>query len=170
MGLFGFLKKEDGSAAGTVEFPLTLGSPAKGAFVPMAQIPDEVFSTGVLGVCCGVNPDEGKVFAPADGKVSQAADTGHAVGLEIAGLDLLLHVGVDTVEMAGDGFQIEVKAGQKVRKGDLLLTMDLRRIHDAGRPATVIMAVTNTDDFSAVESVASGAVQPGDDVLRVIKQ
>ena len=76
-------------------------------------------------------------------------------------------MGVDTVEMNGDGFQPMVKAGQNVKKGELLLTMDLDKIHGAGYPTTVIMAVTNSDDFSAVESVADCQVDIGDDVLRV---
>ena len=138
-------------------------------FVPMNQIPDEVFSAGVLGACCGNEPEEGRVYAPIDGKISQLADTLHAVGLEAGGMEILIHVGVDTVDMNGNGFKSEVKPGQTVRKGDLLLTMDLAKIHEAGHPATVIMAVTNSDDFASVEEVASGVVQCGNEVLRVSK-
>lgn len=170
MGLLGFLKKDSEAAPKTAAFPITLEAPAKGTFVPMEQIPDEVFSGGVLGMCCGVDPEEGTVFAPVDGKISQVANSSHAIGIEVAGIDLLIHVGVDTVEMNGDGFQVGVKVGQNVEKGEPLLTMDLQKIHDAGHPATVIMAVTNTDDFSAVESIGSGSVQPGDGVLKVSKQ
>lgn len=135
----------------------------------MNQIPDEVFSAGVLGACCGIEPEEGRVYAPIDSKISQLADTLHAVGLEAGGMEILIHVGVDTVDMNGDGFKSEVKPGQTVRKGDLLLTMDLAKIHEAGHPATVIMAVTNSDDFASVEEVASGVVQCGNEVLRVSK-
>lgn len=135
----------------------------------MNQIPDEVFSAGVLGACCGIEPEEGRVYAPIDGKISQLADTLHAVGLEAGGMEILIHVGVDTVDMNGNGFKSEVKPGQTVRKGDLLLTMDLAKIHEAGHPATVIMAVTNSDDFASVEEVASGVVQCGNEVLRVSK-
>ena len=78
-------------------------------------------------------------------------------------------MGVDTVEMNGDGFRAAVKAGQSVRKGDLLLTVDLKKIHEAGHPATVIMAVTNSDDFSAVEETVSGMVKSGESVLRISK-
>ena len=135
----------------------------------MSQIPDEVFSTGVLGTCCGVEPEVGNIYAPIDGKISQLADTLHAVGMEAGGMEILIHVGVDTVEMNGDGFRAAAKLGQKVKKGDLLLTIDLQKIREAGHPATVIMAVTNSDDFSAVEETASGAVKPGESVLRVSK-
>lgn len=168
MGLFGFLKdKGKERPAPAVNAPEVLGAPAKGTFVAMEQIPDEVFSTGVLGTCCGVDPEEGRVYAPAGGRISQLTDTLHAVGLDAGGVQILIHVGVDTVEMNGDGFANTVKLGDTVKKGDLLLTMDLGRIRDAGHPATVIMAVTNTDELGGVEPVGGGVVQPGDDVLRI---
>lgn len=167
MGLFDFMRGKKEPTAPV--FPVSLGAPAKGKFLPMEQVPDEVFSTGVLGVCCGVDPVEGKIYAPVDGKISQLADTLHAVGIEAGEVSVLIHVGVDTVEMNGDGFHTEVKMGQTVKKGDLLMTMDLAKIAAAGHSAVAIMAVTNTDEFSAVELVASGEVQAGDDVLKISK-
>ena len=170
MGLFDFLKtKEKEPTPAAVTFPAVLGAVAKGAFVPMDQIPDEVFSTGVMGVCCGIDPEEGKVYSPVDGKVTQLTDTLHAIGLEAGGIEILIHVGVDTVEMNGDGFTNAVKENQSVKKGDLLLTMDLKKIHEAGHPSIIIIAVANSDDFSSVEAVAAGTVSPGDDLLRVSK-
>lgn len=165
MGIFSFLKKGNESAATS----LLLGAAAKGALVPMRDICDEVFSTGVLGVCCGIEPDEGKIYAPADGKITQIADTLHAVSMEACGIEILIHVGIDTVDMNGDGFTTFVKAEQNVKKGDLLLTMDLDKIRAAGHPSTVIMAITNTDEFASVKEIASGVVQLGNDVLRVNK-
>lgn len=167
MGLFDFLKNKEQPAE--ITFPAALGAAAKGTFVPMEQVPDEVFSQGIMGVCCGVEPAEGKVYAPVDGKISQVTDTMHALGIEAAGMEILIHVGVDTVDMNGKGFTNKVKLGQSVKKGELLLTMDLDEIKAAGHPATVIMAVTNSDDFASVEPVASGAVEPGSDVLKVSK-
>ena len=146
-------------------FPSILGAVARGAVVPMAEIPAPTFSQGVLGTCCGVTPEEGKVYAPMDGTISQLADTLHALGLEAGGVELLIHVGVDTVDMNGDGFRSYVKVGQAVKKGDLLLTMDLDKIKKAGHPTTIILAVTNSDDLSSVEAAASGAVDPGDRLL-----
>ncbi len=146
-------------------FPEVVGSVAKGAFVPMESLPDQTFSQGVLGTCCGVTPEEGKVYAPIDGTISQLAETLHAVGVEAAGVELLIHVGVDTVEMKGDGFRSHVKEGQAVKKGDLLLTMDLKKIEAAGHPTTIMVAVTNSDDLTSVEAAASGAVQPGDQLM-----
>ena len=169
MGLFDKFKKKGQEAPAEITFPATLGAAAKGTFVPMDQIPDPVFSQGVMGVCCGIDPEEGKVYAPIDGKISQVTDTMHAVGIEAGGMEILIHVGVDTVDMNGKGFTNKVKMNQTVKKGDLLLTMDLDAIREAGHPTTVIMAVTNSDDFASVEAVGSGAVQAGDGVIKVSK-
>ena len=97
------------------------------------------------------------------------ADTLHAVGLEAGGMEILIHMGVDTVDMNGRGFSCKVKVGQSVVKGQELLTMDLREIQAAGHPTTTILAVTNSDDFSSVEETASGRVNRRDAVLRVCK-
>ena len=168
MGFLDFLRGKGSEPEQTaVTVPVILGAPAQGAFVGMDQIPDEMFSTGVLGICCGVEPDAGNVYAPIGGKVTQVADTIHAVGLEAGGIELLIHVGIDTVDMAGDGFRVRVKEGQIVQKGELLLTMDLGKIRAAGHPATVVLAVTNSDDFALVEPLAPDVVQPGDGILRV---
>ena len=146
-------------------FPEVLGSVAKGTFVSMENLPDQTFSQGVLGMCCGVTPEDGKVYAPMDGTISQLAETLHAVGIEAAGVELLIHVGVDTVEMKGNGFKSHVKEGQAVKKGDLLLTVDLEKIKAAGHPTTIMVAVTNSDDLTSVETAASGTLQPGDRLM-----
>ena len=171
MGFFDFLKKSAAPAApAEPTFPMMLAADAKGAFVPMENIPDEVFAQGILGTCCGIDPSEGKVFAPAGGEITQAPDSGHALGIMAdGGVEILIHVGVVTVEMKGDGFSPKVKVGDKVKKGDLLLEMDLGKIAAAGHPAVVITVVTNTDDFKAVEVVASGDVEPGADLIKVSK-
>lgn len=159
--------KSDRAVAGTHGFSAEIGAPAKGVFVPMDQIPDEVFSTGVLGQCCGIDPEEGKVYAPVDGKITQVADTLHAIGIVAGELELLIHVGVDTVDMNGDGFTAAVKEGQSVKKGDLLLTMDLKKIKAAGHPTTVIMAVTNTDEFAEVKQTTAKTANAGDSLLMI---
>lgn len=152
-------------AAAPPAFPDVLGAVAEGVFVPMEEIPDPTFSQGVLGVCCGVEPAAGKVYSPMDGKISTLADTLHALGIEAEGVELLIHVGIDTVAMKGDGFKAHVKEGQTVKKGDLLLTMDLEKIKAAGHPATIMVAVTNSDDLASVEAVASGQLKPGDRLM-----
>ena len=154
MGLFDMFKKKDAAPS----FPVVLAADAAGAFVKMEDIPDEVFA------------QEGKVYAPCDGEITQAPDTLHAFGITTpGGVEVLIHVGVDTVEMKGDGFESKVKLGSKVTKGQLLLTMDLDKIKAAGHPAVVITVVTNTDDFASVDVVASGNVNPGDDMMKVNK-
>ena len=159
--------KKEAPASAQSAFPDVLGAVAQGVFVPMEEIPDPTFSQGVLGVCCGIDPQTGKVFSPMDGKISQLADTLHAVGIEAEGVELLIHVGIDTVEMKGDGFKSHVKEGQTIKKGDLLLTMDLAKIKAAGHPATIMVAVTNSDDLASVEAVASGQLKPGDNLMRL---
>ncbi len=152
-------------APAPIPFPDVLGAVAQGTFVPMTEIPDPTFSQGVLGTCCGITPEIGKVYSPMDGKIIQLADTLHAVGIEAEGVELLIHVGIDTVEMKGDGFKSHVKEGQTVKKGDLLLSMDLEKIKAAGHPATIMVAVTNSDDLASVEATASGQLKPGDQFM-----
>lgn len=159
--------KKDAPKPVPVPFPDVLGAAAQGTFVPMEEIPDPTFSQGVLGACCGIDPETGKVYSPMDGTVSQLADTLHAVGIEAGGVELLLHVGIDTVEMKGDGFKSHIKEGQNVKKGDLLLTMDLEKIKAAGHPATIMVIVTNSDDLASVEASASGKLMPGDPLMRL---
>lgn len=159
--------KKEVPAPAPISFPDVLGAVAQGEFVPMEEIPDPTFSQGVLGICCGINPETGKVYSPMDGTISQLADTLHAVGIEAEGVELLIHVGIDTVEMKGDGFRSHVKEGQTVRKGDLLLTMDLEKIKAAGHPSIIMVAVTNSDDLASVEAVASGQLKPGEQLMRL---
>ena len=154
MGFFDFLKKSaEPAAPAAPAFPVTLAADAKGTVVAMENIPDEVFAQGILGKCCGIDPTEGKIYAPADGEITQAPDSGHALGiLTTAGVEVLIHVGVDTVEMKGDGFSPKVKVGDKIKKGDLLLEMDLTKIAAAGHPAVVITVITNMTHVTAMTS------------------
>lgn len=166
MGLFNglFKKKQDST------FPLVLGAAASGVFVPMSEIEDDVFKEGILGTCCGINPIEGKVYSPIDGTIVQVSDTLHAIGIVgESGIEVLVHVGINTVDMNGDGFGVDVILGEQVRKGQLILTMDLDKIKSAGHADTVITIVTNTTDFSSVEVVAKGDVSQVDDLLVVHK-
>ena len=160
-------KAEAAPAPMAAAFPNVIGSVAKGTFVPMEELPDPTFSQGVLGFCCGVTPDNGKVYAPVDGVISQLSDTLHAVGIDAGGAELLIHVGVDTVEMKGHGFTSHVKEGQAVKNGDLLLTVDLSKVKAAGHPTTIIVAVTNSDDMASVKAAGAGALQPGDALIRL---
>ncbi len=157
------------TAKADTAFPAELGSPAKGTIVPMQEIRDDVFSSGALGTCIGVDPADGRIVAPADGEIIQVADTLHAIGIQAGSLEILIHVGIDTVDMNGEGFKSKVKEGQMVRKGEELLTVDLQKVAAAGHPATVITAVTNTDEFAEIRQAATGNVSAGDLLLKISK-
>lgn len=145
-------------------------APVSGNVVAMENIPDPTFSAGVLGWTLGVEPSEGVVYAPFDGKVEQAADTGHAVGLVSAdGLEVLIHIGVDTVEMGGTGFDMKVKEGDEVKAGQTLMAFDRRAIADAGHPDVAVVIVLNADEYGKVEAVAEGTVAAGTKIIQASK-
>ena len=167
MGFFDRMKKKE---TPVVQWPVIIAADAKGKVLKMEEVPDQVFSQGVLGFCCGIDPVEGKVYAPVDGTVTQVADTKHALGFSGPGeVEILIHVGVDTVDMNGDGFAPQIKVGDTVKKGQLVLTMDLDKIKTAGHPSTVITVVTNSDDFASVDLVGSDNIEVGADLLKIGK-
>lgn len=123
-----------------------------GKAVALFEVNDDVFSKGVLGKGAAVMPTDGKVYAPADGEVTLFFETGHAIGMQTAeGAELLIHVGIDTVNLQGKYFTPEVKAGDKVKKGDLLLTFDLDAVKAAGYDTVIPVIVTNTDGFEKID-------------------
>ncbi len=145
-------------------------APVKGSIVTMEKIPDPTFSAGVLGWTMGIEPSDGTVYAPFQGKIEQTADTGHAVGLVSEdGLEVLIHVGVDTVEMGGTGFDIKVKEGDEVKAGQMLMTFDRKAIADAGHPDVAVVIVLNADDYQSVELAAEGAVEAGTKIIQAAK-
>ena len=143
----------------------TLVAPTAGEAVPLASVPDPVFSTGALGEGFGVRPDSGDVVAPVGGAVTMVAGTGHAVGITTDdGLEVLLHLGVDTVELEGRPFALTVAAGQRVRAGEALGTMDLEQIRQAGKDTTAIVAVTNSAAKGVALELTAGPVAAGEGV------
>ena len=148
--------------------PQRLGAHLAGTVVPMEQVQDEAFASCVLGEGVAIEPTEGKLYAPADALVDNLFDTHHAIGLVTgSGVELLLHIGIDTVKLGGQHFTAHVKTGQKVKKGDLLISFDLEAIKAAGYLCTTPMIVCNTDDYAAVKTLAAGTVAPGQDLLQV---
>ena len=125
-------------------------APLSGRVIPMEEIPDQVFSQGILGEGVGIEPTGNVVVAPADATVcSVMEDSRHAVGLTLDnGAELLIHVGIDTVSMNGDGFQLHVKAGDRVHLGDKLITFDPEKIKAAGHPTTTAFLVTDPGDLA----------------------
>lgn len=154
----------------------TLASPSEGVIqtpivgdvVALSKVNDPVFSSGAMGQGIAVKPSQDVVYAPADAEVTIVFPTGHAYGLRTAnGAEILIHVGIDTVSMNGEGFNHKVAQGDKVKAGDVLGTFDSAKIAAAGLDNTTMVIVTNTADFASVNPVASGSVAKGDAVIEV---
>ena len=126
--------------------------PTPGKVIPYTDIADPTFASGALGQGVGVEPEEGVVYAPMDGEISSVADSKHAIGITGENdQELLIHVGVDTVEMKGDGFNTLVEEGQQVKKGQKIMEFDIQKIKAAGHPDTVVVLLTNSDDYEDVK-------------------
>ncbi len=142
-------------------------APVSGTVFPSEEIPDATFAAGVLGRGIGIAPAEGVIVAPFDGDISFVTDTKHAVGVTSAdGMELLIHVGVDTVAMAGDGFECFVQIGQKVKAGEQLITFDREKIKQAGHPDCVAVLLSNSANYPDL-SIQSGVCHALDKVITV---
>lgn len=143
-----------------------IDSPLNGKAVPLSDVKDEVFSSEMMGTGCAVIPSEGKVFAPFDGTVTGLFDTHHAVGLESAdGIELLIHVGMDTVKLNGKHFTCHIQNGQHVKKGDLLLEFDIQEITAEGYDVTTPVIITNSDDFSDIKADSPCEIKAGERLI-----
>ena len=148
----------------------TLVSPLSGNVVALENVNDPVFSSGAMGKGLAVKPSEGVVYAPADADVTIAFETGHAYGLKTAsGAEILIHIGIDTVSMNGNGFEKLVAAGDKVKAGTPIAKFDAAKIAEAGLDDTTMIIVTNTADFAEVSPLAEGTIAHGADFLKVAK-
>lgn len=142
--------------------------PVQGEVVDMAQIPDETFASGVLGQGVGIHPSQETVVAPFDGVISSVADSRHAVGITSAdGMEVLIHVGVDTVDMKGQGFQTHVQEGDTVSRGQKLITFDKKAITEAGHPDIVVVLLTNSEEYQQMEINHASAMNAGKPLFRV---
>jgi PTS system sucrose-specific IIC component len=152
-----------------VSEPGVLASPMTGNAIAMTDAPDAVFASLAMGNGAVVEPTAGEVYSPIDGTVTMLFDTKHAIGLAGAdGTEVLIHIGVDTVELAGGPFEAHVAAGDTVKAGQLLITADLDAITEAGKPTATMVIVTNTDDYASVEPVL-GATTAGAKLVTVTK-
>ena len=160
------------SAADQVSSQVSSGeeikSPMNGTVILLSEVPDAVFSSEMLGKGFGVEPSEGKAYAPVDGEVTTVFDTKHAIGLMSKhGVELLIHIGMDTVKLNGKGFDVKVKTGDQVKAGDLLAEFDMDLIKGEGYPVTTAVVVTNTDDCEEIGEVRTGAATKDTEVLTV---
>lgn len=146
MGLFNIFKRKN-----DIEIQVQPGiiyAPIAGNYISLESVPDETFASGVLGQGCGIEPEEGKVYAPVNGKITMTADTKHAVGLiGMDGTEYLIHVGIDTVRLNGKYFELKVHADESVTAGQLLLEFDMEGIKGAGYTMTSAFVMLNYADY-----------------------
>ncbi|MGG6313087.1 PTS sugar transporter subunit IIA [Paenibacillus macerans] len=173
-GLFGrFINKVSGASQqkpggeqGSVD--IIVSSPMKGQVVPLSAVNDEAFSSEAMGKGIAIIPSQGKVYAPVDGVMTNIFPSGHALGITgVSGVEVLIHVGQDTVKLKGKYFNPMVKQGQKVKKGDLLLEFDVEGIKSAGFDVTTPIIISNTGDFSGVQVISKDIVDHTEQLLLV---
>lgn len=145
-------------------------SPIKGKVIELENVKDDAFASGILGKGVAVLPEEGKVYAPADGEISALFPTLHAIGMTTdSGAQLLIHIGLDTVQLEGEGFEAFVKQGDHVKQGDLLVSFDQEFIEGKGYCLETPILVTNVEDFLDVVQMGSGQIHAGDELLELVK-
>lgn len=149
----------------------TIYSPVKGKIIKLENVLDEAFSSGALGKGIAIEPSEdGKVFAPFDGVIETAFPTKHAIGLTSdKGVELLIHIGMDTVKLGGNHFISHIEEGQKIKKGDLLMEFDAEKIKEAGYSVITPIVVTNSDNYGDIEATSVDSVNVGDILLNIKK-
>ena len=165
MGLFDklFGKKEEIN-------PNHVYAPLAGEAVAISEVPDPTFSSGAMGNGIAIKPTDGKVCSPVNGTVDMMFDTGHAVTLvSDNGIEILIHVGLETVGLEGKPFQVKVQNGQKVKKGDILMIADLAAIEAAGLPTITPMLICNTDDYPTFNTFTGKEVTNADVVIELAK-
>ena len=139
-----------------------------GIVVMLEDVEDEVFSQKILGEGIAVEPTEGKLYAPCDGRVDSVFDTKHAINiLSAEGAEVLLHIGIDTVKLGGKHFEAHVSDGQEIKKGDLLISFDIEAIKAEGCKVTTPLIISNTDEYSSITSAAQGKVLAGDEIIKI---
>ncbi|EHI73643.1 PTS system beta-glucoside-specific transporter subunit IIABC [Streptococcus criceti] len=145
-------------------------SPMIGSVIRLSEVPDEVFASGAMGQGLAINPTDGTVVAPAAGEITLVFPTGHAVGMKTEhGAEILIHIGMDTVSLAGKGFKSFVKPGDKVRAGDQLLEFNLSEIREAKLSVISPIIITNASEYQAIEPTVAGTINSGDFLMKTVK-
>lgn len=149
--------------------PKTIYSPLKGTVIPLAKVSDPVFAEEVMGPGVGIDPEEGKLYAPVDGEIISVFPTGHAIGMKTAdGMEVLLHIGIDTVQLEGDGFHAFVKQGDHVKAGKLLVEFDCAKIKEKGYQTTTMVLVPNAVILGTMSQPHIGPVEPLDRIFHFL--
>lgn len=160
MGLFDIFKKKDENDKPNI---VKLHNPVDGKVVPISEVSDPVFSQKMMGDGFGVDPNNGEIYSPVDAEIISVFPTKHALGLKLANdVDLLIHIGIDTVELDGKPFEILVEEGQEISPETLLVKVDLDALKDAGKEDTVIIAFTNMDVVEDYSLSATGELSRGE--------
>ena len=143
-------------------------APLHGEVIPMSEVPDPTFSAEILGKGVGIKPIDGLVKSPINGTVEVMFETGHAVALKSQdGLEVMIHVGMDTVQLKGEGFEQLVKAGDSVQVGDELIRFDKKFIEEKGYKTVTPIIITNSDNYNGIDEIAKGTVDFGEELFRV---
>ena len=145
-------------------------SPLRGELIPLSQVEDEAFSSGMMGKGMAIRPEDGKLYSPVNGKILSVFDTKHAICIEADnGAELLIHVGIDTVELDGKYFNVYVKDGDIIKKGDLLMEFDCEAIEKSRYNTVTPILVTNTDNFQEIIDGSVGKIQVGDTIMTLVR-
>lgn len=159
---------EEKTAGEAAEAEKVLYAPVKGNVIRREEIPDETFASGILGDGVGIEPEVGEVVAPFDGEISAVTDTLHAIGLSGPGnVQVLIHVGIDTVQMQGDGFKLLVAQGDHVKAGQKLLTFDIEKIKKAGFSTTTAVLIANSMEYASVQVEKTGKTEQMEKLITI---
>lgn len=162
--------KESVKATNNTTDDLEVVSPLNGELVKLSEVSDKAFASEALGKGIAVIPSEGKLYSPVDGTIAVAFPTGHALGLTTEiGAEILIHIGFDTVSLDGKYFDVKVKVGQEVKKGDLLVEFDIDKIKAEGFDITTPILITNSDNFSDLKVIGENSVKVGDQIIFLMK-
>ena len=157
---------KESAKAGSIK--ITVDSPLKGSIIPLSEVQDEVFSGEIVGKGAAVVPEKGEIHAPSEGEILSVFDTGHALGMRTRdGVELLIHIGLNTVELKGKYFQTHIKQGDFVKKGDLLISFDIEEIQKAGYDITTPVLVSNTADYLDILAKKEG--KAGEELITILK-
>ena len=165
--MFGSIKEKLGFSKNTRE---VIGAPIEGKVVAMSEVSDPTFGQEILGKGAAIIPSVGKAVAPIDGTVEMVFDTKHAISMSSdSGIQMIIHVGLDTVSMKGEPFTVHVEAGQRVKAGDLMLEFDIEAIKAAGLDTITPIVICNSGDYKEITAHVDKDVNTGDDILTLVK-